>query len=212
MKDTLIFALFYATSLFIIVDPLAAIPIYMTITGGMDAKASHRIAWKATLLAFAIVIVFAVSGQLILKVFSISIDGFRVVAGIIFFMIGYDLLQAKISRTKISDTEMKLSTSNMAISPLAVPMLCGPGAITSVLVAMQEAQTVTLKIVLVAAIISVFIVSYIVLITGARIMKVIGENGKNILFRIMGLIIMVMAVETLMAGLKPLIRDILKIP
>ncbi len=211
MKEIILFAVFYATSLFIIVDPFAAIPIYMNITGGLSPKASRRIAWKAILLAFSIVIIFAISGQLILKIFSISVDGFRVVAGIIFFMIGYDLLQAKVSRTQMHDSEILFTTSNMAISPLAVPMLCGPGAITSVLVAMQEAQTVTLKIVLVTAILTVFFLSYIVLITGAKIMQVIGENGRNILFRIMGLIIMVMAVETLMAGLKPIIRDILNI-
>lgn len=211
MKETILFALFYATSLFIIVDPFAAIPIYMNITGGLPAKESRKIALKAIVLALAIVITFAISGQFILRIFSISVDGFRVVAGIIFFMIGYDLLQAKVSRTQMSDAEVVFTSSNMAISPLAVPMLCGPGAITSVLVAMQEAQTITLKIVLVGAILSVFLISYIVLITGAKIMKVIGENGRNILFRIMGLIIMVMAVETLMAGLKPIIREMLNI-
>lgn len=211
MKEIILFAVFYATSLFIIVDPFAAIPIYMNITGGLAPKASRRIALKAILLALAIVITFAISGQLILKIFSISVDGFRVVAGIIFFMIGYDLLQAKVSRTQMHDSEILFTTSNMAISPLAVPMLCGPGAITSVLVAMQEAQTVTLKIVLVTAILSVFFLSYIVLITGAKIMQIIGENGRNILFRIMGLIIMVMAVETLMAGLKPIVREMLNI-
>jgi multiple antibiotic resistance protein len=179
-------------------------------TASLDEKARSKTARKASIVAFATIILFAFSGEVLFHFFGISVNSFRVVGGIIFFLMGMDMLQARLAKTKISDSEVKSYVNDISITPLAIPMICGPGAITNAIVLMEKAVSVEQKIVLISAIFVVMLLTYIILYSSSKIIKMLGETGNNVMMRLMGLIVMVIAVEFFFSGLKPIIQDIIK--
>jgi multiple antibiotic resistance protein len=182
----------------------------MTMTSELDVANRNHTAKKASIVAFATILVFAFSGQLLFKFFGISVNSFKIVGGVIFFIMGMDMLQARLSQVKIKDSEIKSYVNDISITPLAIPMICGPGAITNSIVLMEKATTLEMKIVLVASISVVVLLTYLILLSSSKIIKLLGETGNNVLMRLMGLIVMVIAVEFFFSGLKPIITDMLK--
>ncbi len=211
MEHYLKFAVYAFTALFTIVNPIGAIPVFGSMTLGLDKKSIKTVAFKASVLAVAIMLAFAVLGELILKFFGISIASFKVAGGIIFFMMGHDMLQAKISKTKMTDEEEKAYSNDIAVTPLAIPMLCGPGAITTVIVLTGEAGSITEKLIVLAVILLIGFTTFFFLLSGKKLLAMLGDSGGKIILRLMGLIVMVIAVEYVSSGLKTIIRDILKI-
>ncbi len=153
--------------------------------------------------------VFAFSGQFLFRVFGISVNSFRIVGGAIFFVVGFDMLNARLSPIKAKDSEIKQTIKDIAITPLAIPMLCGPGAITNAIVLMEDANTVLLKVIFVASLLLMLLVTYLVLISSSKLIKRFGQTGINIMMRLMGLIIMVIAVEFFLAGIRPFLESLL---
>mgnify|MGYP000800388857 CR=1 FL=1 len=147
---------------------------------------------------------------LIFKFFGISTNGFRIAAGIIILKIGYDMLQARYTNTKLKDEEIKTYADDISITPLSIPMLCGPGAIANGIILMDDANTWELKTTLVVVIAVVYVLTYIILRLSTRLVNVIGETGNNVMMRLMGLILMVIAVECFVGGMKPILIDIIQ--
>lgn len=200
----------YFTSFFSLINPIGTMPVFMTMTKDLSDKDRTRTAQKASIVALFTIIAFAFSGQLMFKFFGISVNSFRIVGGIIFFMMGMDMLQARLGKVKINDSEVKTYVNDISITPLAIPMICGPGAITNAIVLMEDANTLTLKILLFSSIFLVMLLTYLILFSSSRILKIMGETGKNVMMRLMGLIVMVIAVEFFFSGLKPILADFLK--
>lgn len=180
----------------------------MTMTANLDEAHRARTARKASIVAFFTIVAFAFSGQLLFSFFGISVHSFRVVGGIIFFLMGMDMLQARLVRTKVQDDEVKSYVNDISVTPLAIPMICGPGSMTNAIVMMEDADS-TLKIVaLVAVIFIVMLLVYIILLSSSKIIKLLGDTGNTVMMRLMGLIVMVIAVEFFFSGLRPIIQDI----
>ncbi|MCB9453535.1 MAG: NAAT family transporter [Anaerolineaceae bacterium] len=211
MNDPLNFGLLAFASLFTMINPLGVVPVYVSMTASLTKEQARRTALKATVTALAILVVFTLTGQLIFQFFSISVNSLRVVGGVIFFIMGYDMLQARLSRTKHDDEPSQTYVEDIAVTPLAIPMICGPGAITSVIVFAGDAVTVAHQAVLFVVMAGVMVMTYAALRGSQRIMDVIGENGNRVLMRLMGLIVMAIAVEFFFGGLKPILRDIFMI-
>ncbi len=197
------------TSFFTLINPLGVMPIFMTMTSNLSETERKKTAQKASLVSLLTLIAFAFSGQVLFKFFGISVNSFRIVGGIIFFMMGYEMLQAKISHIKINSTEIKEYVNDISITPLAIPMICGPGAITNSIVLMEDADTGLKKAALIASMFAVMLLTYIVLWSSSRIIKVLGDTGNKILMRLMGLIVMVIAIEFFFSGMKPILQDII---
>ena len=123
-------------------------------------------------------------------------------------MVGWDMLQARLSTTRVSKNEIKEYVTDISITPLAIPMLCGPGAITNAIVLMEDTQNFTSKIILVAMIFLIMLLTFLVLWGSTRISNFLGSTGNKILMRLMGLIVMVIAVEFIFSGLKPILQAI----
>ncbi len=210
MQEYLTVFLLYFTSFFTLINPLGAMPIFMTMTTNLTEIEKHRTAKKATIVAFITLILFAVSGQFLFNFFGISVNSLRVVGGIIFFMMGLDMLQARLTRVKLKEDEVVSYVNDISVTPLAIPLICGPGAITNSIVLMEDSQTIELKLILFASIFLVILINYIVLYFSSTITKLIGETGNNVMMRLMGLIVMVIAVEFFFSGLKPIILNIIK--
>ena len=206
------FSVMVFTSFFSLINPLGTMPIFMSMSSGLSPKERSRVAIKAVSVALVTLVVFALAGQLIFQFFSISIDSLRIAGGVIFFMMGYDMLQAKIVRVKMDDpAESKEYGNDIAITPLAIPMICGPGAITNAIVLWSDATTPTLKIIMVAVMISVLGITLLALLGAGKVVPWIGETGNKVMVRLMGLIVMVIAVEFFFAGLTPILRRMLHI-
>lgn len=210
MNDALAFGLLCFTSFFTLINPLSTMPVFMTMTAGLSEKERNRTAKKATIVALITIIIFALSGQLLFKFFGISVNSFRVVGGVIFFIMGMDMLQARLGQVKIKDSEVKTYVNDISVTPLAIPMICGPGAITNSIVLMEDASTLTRKIILFGTIILVLFITYIIFYSSSRIIKILGQTGINVMMRLMGLIVMVIAVEFFFSGLKPIVLDMIK--
>jgi membrane protein, MarC family len=206
------FSVMVFTSFFSLINPLGVMPIFMSMSGNLSPKDRSRIAIKAILVSLFALIIFALAGQLIFRFFSITVDSLRIAGGIIFFMMGYDMLQAKIVRVKMDDpSEIKQYGSDIAITPLAIPMICGPGAITNAIVLWADATTPTLKLVMLGVMAGVLLLTLLALLGAGKMVPWLGETGNKIMMRLMGLIVMVIAVEFFFAGLTPILRRILKI-
>lgn len=210
--DIYTLALLYFTSFFSLINPLGSMPVFLTMTANLDKRARNRTAVKAVVTAFITLMIFAFGGQMLFQFFGISVDSFRVVGGIIFFMMGYDMLNARLSSLKsIQPSEVKQYVDDIAITPLGIPMIAGPGAITNSIVLMQDSSTLQLKVILIGTILLTMLLTLIIYISGGSIIKFLGETGNKIMLKLMGLIVMVIAVEFFFAGLTPIIRDILRI-
>lgn len=209
MDSLLQFALLAFTSLFTMINPMGVIPVFTTLTTGMTSKQASSIALKASSTALIVLLLFTFGGNFIFDIFNISINGLRVVGGILFFLSGYDMLRGKLTRIKSEGEESIEAAKDFAITPLGVPMITGPGVITISIVMMNDAPDFTHKSLLVGSIFVVMGLTHFILLSSRRIIGFLGESGNKVLTRIMGLIVMVIAVELFFRGLKPIIQDIL---
>lgn len=210
MTDLITVFLLYFTSFFTLINPLGSMPIFMTMTTNLNETEKRKTARKATIVAFITLILFAITGQFLFQFFGISVNSLRVVGGIIFFIMGMDMLQARLTRVKLKPDEVVNYVNDISVTPLAIPMICGPGAITNAIVLMEDSKTIELKMILFASIFAVIFINFVVLSASSKITKLIGETGNNVMMRLMGLIVMVIAVEFFFSGLKPIIQGIIK--
>lgn len=211
METLLPFAFICLTSFFTLTNPLGTMPVFLAMTRGLDNAQRRRIVRRATIISFIILVGFTVLGQVLFTIFGISANGFRVAAGFIIFKIGFDMLQAKYSNTKLSDEEVREYADDISITPLSIPMLCGPGAIANGIMLMDDASTWQLKLILFGSIFVIYLLTYFILGASTRLVDLLGPTGNNVMMRLMGLILMVIAVEIFVGGLKPIIVDILKL-
>ena len=210
METIIPYALLCFTSFFTLTNPLGTMPVFLTMTNGLSDNERKHIIKRATIVSIVILIAFTLCGQFLFKFFGISTNGFRIAAGFIILKIGYDMLQARYSNAKLKEDEIKAYVNDISITPLSIPMLCGPGAIANGIILMSDATTWELKVTLVATIVIVYILSYVILRLSTRLVKLIGETGNNVMMRLMGLILMVIAVECFVGGLKPILIDIIQ--
>ena len=209
--DTLIpYALLCFTSFFTLTNPIGTMPVFLTMTNVLSDDESKHIIKRATIVSVVILIAFTLCGQFLFKFFGISTNGFRIAAGFIILKIGYDMLQARYSSAKLKDDEIKAYVNDISITPLSIPMLCGPGAIANGIILMSDATTWELKATLIITIIVVYVISYVILRLSTRLVRIIGETGNNVMMRLMGLILMVIAVECFVGGIKPILIDIIQ--
>lgn len=209
MEDLLPFALLCFTSFFTLTNPLGTMPVFLTMTNGMNDHERKAIVRRATIVSFITLMVFTFSGQFLFKFFGISSNGFRIAGGFIIFKIGFDMLQARYSNAKLKEEEVKTYADDISITPLAIPMLCGPGAIANAIMLMDDASTLSLKGTLIGIIALVYFITFLILQASTRLVRILGETGNNVMMRLMGLILMVIAVECFVSGLKPILIDIL---
>ncbi len=210
MNEIFSFGLLAFTSFFTLINPLGSMPVFMTMTAELEQQHRIKTAKKAIIVAFIVILVFAFTGQLLFKFFGISVNSFRIVGGIIFIIMGMDMLQARLGKVKIKESEIKSYVDDISITPLAIPMICGPGAITNAIVLMEDATTFALKATLIVTLVLVMLLTFLIYYSGSRIIKFLGETGNNVMMRLMGLILMVIAVEFFFSGLKPIVLDMMK--
>ncbi len=195
------FALLTATSIFFLVDPFAVIPLFLAITSDSPHEERRQMARRAAWTCAIVLCAFAVAGSLIFKMFGITLPAFKIAGGIILMKIGLDMLEGHQSKATPEETQEGTEKSDASIIPLGMPMLAGPGAISTVMVLVGEAHTVWQHGVIYATILATAFVSYMILAGADRVGKYLGETGIRILMRLMGLLLVALAVQFVANGL-----------
>jgi len=198
------------TSVFAIINPFGALMTFIIVAEDMSKKSILKLARKSTFTAFVIMVLFALTGEFIFQLFNISVDGLRVVGGVLFFIMGYDMLQGKAARTKTISLDEQDHIEELAVTPLAIPILCGPGAITVSTVLMQESKNWQHTSLLVTAIAFALFLTFLILIWSNKITNFIGKSGNKVIMRLMGIIMMMVAVEFFFSGVKVYVRMLYK--
>jgi multiple antibiotic resistance protein len=207
--DPIEFGLLAFTSFLTLINPFGLMPVFISMTSGLDDHARRKTARRGGLTAFLILLLFALTGQFLFGFFGISVHGFRMVGGILFFMLGYDMLQARLSAIRVPKEKTDQYVGDISITPLAVPMITGPGSITNAIVLMEDASSLGHKAILIAVMAAVIGLNTAALLFAPTITRWLGETGNKVLMRLMGLIVMVIAVEFFFSGLGPILRQIL---
>ena len=190
-------------------NPMGIMPVFLTMTSQLSKRERRKTALKAVLTATMILILFAFAGEYLFDFFGISVNGLKVVGGVLFFIMGYDMLNARLSPMKISPEDAEKYVDDIAITPLGIPMIAGPGAITNAIVLMGENDNLANKGMVILSIVLVSIVLMITLFGAVGITKFLGDIGNKIMMKLMGLIVMVIAVEFFFAGISPYLKAII---
>lgn len=197
------FSVLALSSIFFLVDPFAALPTFLAVTTDQNPTRRLRTARKASLTALVILSAFAFAGRYIFRLFGITLPAFEIAGGIILLLIGLDMLEAKRSPTQESsgETAEAVVKDDAGIVPMGIPMLAGPGAITSVMVLVGQAQDLREHLAVYAAILITCAICFLVLGSAVRVARAMGDTGIRILVRIMGLLLVALAVQDFVNGL-----------
>lgn len=200
------------TSLLAIVNPLSAVPLYVTATADLTDVQRRTTLRRAVATGVIALVIFGVAGTYILRFFGITTYAFRIAGGLIFLRIGNDMLKARrptgrMSREEQQETEQK---QDVGIVPLGIPTLAGAGSITTVITLTAQADDKLQLAGLYAAIIAVMAVSWAVLAVSPFIVRRVGTTAMNVMTRLMGLLIMVIGVQFIIEGVRTVAVDILQ--
>ena len=209
--QSLSFALSTVTTLLLVVDPPAAVPIFIAMTATDSLEHRRRTAFRASAAAGFVLALFGAMGALIFQVLGVSLGAFRIAGGVLLFLLANDMLRARPSRQRTSPEEEAegLDRPDVSIFPLAIPVLAGPGATSTVMVLVSPADRTWQYIVVFGAVAATALVSYVVLRGATKVERRLGRTGMNVLQRVMGLILAATAVQFIVegiAGVLPTIR------
>ena len=211
-SEQIAFAVLVVTSLLAIVDPIAAVPVYLSTTAGYSPAHRRSTLRLAVVTAIIALVGFGVLGTSILQFFGITTTAFRITGGLLFLGIGSDMLAARRSREKATASEEHEAThqEEVGIIPLGIPTLAGPGAITTVITLTAQADTPIEHASVFVAIVLVFGASWAVLALAPAILRRFGRTGLNVMTHIMGLIVMVVGVQFVIDGVRAIVVDVLR--
>lgn len=211
MYPTLEFAVISLSLVFFIVDPLGNIPVFLAITEGRSAEERKRIAFRASVATFLILLLFAFVGEWILRLLRVTIGSFQIAGGILIFIIAISMLQAQRSRARSTPQEEheRPEGEDVAIFPLAIPMMSGPAAITTVMVLINISSSITQRVLVILAITLTSLTGYIILRQSVRLLRVLRQTGINVLTRLMGLLLAVIAVQFVIDGIREVLFSIM---
>ena len=203
-NTTLTFFITSLVSLFVIVDPTGNVFPYLSLSSGVAPGQARGLAARACIYSFIILTFFVVLGRLVLKFFGISLPAFQIAGGLVLFRIAFDMMEGRGHFNRL-DTSSSLAPGDyrdIALIPLAMPLLAGPGAISTVLVLTARSRTPLEDAILVAAIGLIMLLAYLFFRFAHRVMGFLKETGLRLLTRLMGLILAALAAEFVITGLR----------
>ncbi|MEU4208818.1 MarC family protein [Streptomyces sp. NPDC026206] len=200
MFDIAVFGSLFLT-LFVIMDPPGITPIFLALTSGRPAKVQRRMAWQAAAVAFGVIAVFGICGQQILDYLHITTPALMIAGGLLLLLIALDLLTGK------SEEPTQTKDVNVALVPLGMPLLAGPGAIVSVILAVQHAQSFASQVSVWAAIAAMHVVLWLVMRYSLLIIRVIKDGGVVLVTRLAGMMLSALAVQQIINGITQVISS-----
>ncbi|MBK8212856.1 MAG: NAAT family transporter [Myxococcales bacterium] len=187
-------------SLFSIVDPFSALPVFVALTGEKPREYQSRTALRASLTCFVVLSVFAAAGSFIFKFFGITIPAFKVAGGILLFGVALDMMRAQHSETRTTKEEETEKHEDVGLIPLGLPLLSGPGAIAAVMVLAGQAESTASRVAVHVAILGIGASAFLILRSAAVVGKLLGTTGIRVIGRLMGLILAAIAIQFVIDG------------
>jgi multiple antibiotic resistance protein len=203
MSSLLAYTLVTFGSVFSIVDPFAAVPVFLALAGAQPARELARTALRASATCFVVLSVFALAGNFIFSFFGITLPAFKIAGGILLFGVGLEMMRARRSDTRTTNEEERDAESkeDVGLIPLGLPLLSGPGAIATVMVLVGKAKDVPQRVSLFVVIAAVSLIAFLVLRSASLVSRVLGKTGMNVIGRVMGLILAAVAMQFVLDGL-----------
>lgn len=194
-------------TILVTIDPPGLAPLFLAVTRGMNRQQRQQVGVRASVIAFAVLALFAIAGGVILTVFGITLPAFRVAGGFLLFFIAFEMVFEKRQdrKEKISDVAITRDhIHNIAAFPLAIPLIAGPGAISATVLLSGSFGGWTGKAALVLIILACLGLTYMVFVLAERIDRFLGQTGRSILTRLLGVILAALAVQFVADGIKEL--------
>lgn len=197
-------------TLLVTIDPAGLAPLFLAVTGGMDTAQRKQVAMRACLMGFGILVVFVVAGSGILTLFGITLPAFRVAGGLLLFWIAFEMIFEK-RQERHEETAQKAITADqvrsVAVFPLAIPLLAGPGAISAGILLSNDFSSPALRAGLILIIGLIILVTYLVFLVAEKVDKLLGETGRSVLTRLLGVILSALAVQFVADGIKAIVAS-----
>jgi multiple antibiotic resistance protein len=198
------------TTFFTLINPIGIAPILLVMTDRFSIEEKINIAWKGSLTAFITLTIFSILGSVIFNFFGITIEAFQIMGGILFFRSGFQMSEAKIGRSRTTPMEREESqeSDDLAISPIGIPLIAGPGAITASMLLSSQTPQLYSYATLGISILLVLSVVYLILRNGDLLVKALGYTGMRVIQRLMGLVLMVIAVQFVINGVMSILSPL----
>jgi multiple antibiotic resistance protein len=195
------------SAVFVVVDPVGVVPLFLVMTASNTREKARDMALRACIVGGSLLLFFAIFGGVVFKLFGVSLAGFRVAGGIVLLITALDMLRARRSPTRTSPAEEEegAEKEDIALVPLAMPLLAGPGAIATVMVLMSRGKGPAGVASVILAIVITFVVTYLLLRGAGVVQRVLGKSGVAILERVMGLILAALAVQFIAEGAREML-------
>lgn len=194
-------------TLLVTIDPAGLAPLFLAVTGGMDSAQRRTVALRSALIGFSILFVFVIAGSGILTLFGITLPAFRVAGGLLLFWIAFEMIFGK-RQERHEETAQKAMTidqvRSVAVFPLAIPLIAGPGAISAAILLSNDFAGPLERSVLIGIIAAIILLVYLVFLVAERVDKRLGETGRSVLTRLLGVILSALAVQFVADGVKAL--------
>jgi len=212
MRDVLTFGLVAFSAIFFVVDPIAVLPIFLAMTANESPAQKRATALRAAITSGITLTVFAMAGSLIFRFFGITLGAFKIAGGVLLFLVALDMMQARQSRTKSTPEEERegIEKADVAIIPLAIPLLSGPGSIATVMVLMSRHAAFVYTIPVFISILVTAIITWLMLRGAEWIERRLSKTFMNVVMRVMGLILAAISVEFVIAGIKDVLPTLHK--
>lgn len=196
-------------AVFFVVDPIGTVPVFLAMTAGDEPSKMRSMAKRACLVAGGLLAFFAIFGGLVFQVFGVTLSAFKVAGGVLLLITSVDMLRARRSATRSTDEETQegVLKEDVAIVPLALPLLSGPGAIATVMVLMSRGKGLWTAVPVLLSIAITFAASYALLRGAAMVQRFLGRTGIAILERVMGLLLAAIAVQFMADGAQELLQS-----
>lgn len=209
MANTEYFILCIST-LFSLINPVGFLPIYLALTEKYNKQQRNSVLKSGILTALFTLVIFAFLGAAIFNFFGITVEAFQIMGGIIFFKTGQRMLEGNIGKTRTSPSEEEenLEKENIGITPIGIPIIAGPGAITATMVLIGKTGHGEHITILIISIIFVLLVTYLTFLWGESLIDKLGQTGSKVIQRIMGLLLMVIAIQFIITGVETVLKRI----
>jgi len=194
-------------TLFVVIDPIAAVPVFITLTKSEDSTEKQRIAKRACLISIILLLSFGIVGDSLLDAMGISKGAFQIAGGFLLLLAAIDMVIAKEGQhhgPTEEETKEARKRQDVSVFPLAIPLIAGPGSLTSMVVLLQQSESIGwfAYIILFACVLIVIGMTYLGMMYGGRLLMKLGITGINVLIRVCGIILAALAIQNIIHGIK----------
>jgi len=197
-------------TMLVTIEPPGLAPLFLALTRGMNRQERSQVAIRASIIGFVVLAIFAVAGAAILSVFGITLPAFRVAGGLLLFYIAFEMIFERRQERKEKSADIAITRDhiqNIAAFPLAIPLIAGPGAISATVLLSSSFPTIAGQVALVGIILASIVITYVTLLLAERVDVFLGQTGRSILTRLLGVILAALAVQFVADGIKALMAS-----